>query len=160
MISYRIAAGADGPLIREMFYHAIYVPPGQPALAREIVDASELRKYHSGWPRSGDIGHLAFSGDRNVGAAWVRLLTGKEKGYGYVDEETPELTIAVLPEFQNQGIGTRLLELLEKESAKIYNRICLSMTRGNPAERLYSRIGFVRVEERGNDFVMIKRIVG
>jgi ribosomal-protein-alanine N-acetyltransferase len=44
-----------------------------------------------------------------IGAAWLRLWSKDEQGYGFVDVHTPELSMAVRPEFRGQGIGTLLL---------------------------------------------------
>ncbi len=40
----------------------------------------------------------------NVGAAWYRLFKEREPGYGFVDEQTPELSIAVVPSLPRQGL--------------------------------------------------------
>ena len=39
-----------------------------------------------------------------IGAAWLRLLKGDERGYGHVDDETPELGMAVLPAYRGRGV--------------------------------------------------------
>lgn len=51
----------------------------------------------SGWGRAGDMGFVAVDAGSGepIGAAWLRLLGGDERGYGYVDDETPELGMAV-----------------------------------------------------------------
>src|SRR5262249_56364556 len=35
----------DEPFLREMLYHALYVPDGQPPFAKEIINEPELAKY-------------------------------------------------------------------------------------------------------------------
>jgi ribosomal protein S18 acetylase RimI-like enzyme len=97
-----------------------------------------------------------MSGGGTVGAAWLRLLAGERRGYGHVDDDTPELSIAVLPDFRNQGIGSRLLDLLMKDAVERFNKISLSVTKENPARRLYKRFGFEETEEHENDVIMLK----
>jgi len=41
-----------------------------------------------------------------IDAAWLRLLVGDNRGFGYVDEKTPESSIALLPGHCGQGIGS------------------------------------------------------
>jgi ribosomal protein S18 acetylase RimI-like enzyme len=78
-----------------------------------------------------------------VGAAWFRLFTGAEPGYGFVDERTPELAIAVVPSKRGHGVGEELLvALLERARASGYEALSLSVEPGNPARKLYERHGF------------------
>lgn len=133
----------DQPFLWEMLYQALYVPKGQSVLPREVVRLPELARYVRGWKRSDDCGFLASDAatGQPVGAAWLRLLVGENKGYGYVDDDTPELSIAVLPEYRSQGVGTQLLIHL-LASACGQSSISLSVSVDNPALRLYERFGF------------------
>jgi Acetyltransferase (GNAT) family len=90
---------------------------------------------------------VAF-GDRGepVGAAWYRLFPPGEPGFGFVDERTPELSLAVIEEARGRGIGTRLLLLLlDRARDDGFQALSLSVEPDNPARRLYERHGFVRV---------------
>ena len=93
-----------------------------------------------------------------VGAAWLRLLTGDERGYGYVGDETPELGMAVLPECRGRGVGSDLLRRLLESAGAVYRAVCLSVSADNPAVRLYGRAGFELVCERGASLTMVKRL--
>jgi ribosomal protein S18 acetylase RimI-like enzyme len=93
-----------------------------------------------------------------VGAIWLRLLKGAEKGYGYVDDETPELGMAVLPMYRNQGIGTLLLSRLIESAANSYECISLSVSARNPATRLYQRLGFEMAGEDSGSLTMKRRL--
>ena len=146
---FRDLTKADEVFLWEALYLALYVPEGQPPLPREIVQEPEIRHYVAGWGRPGDMGVIALDGARPVGAAWLRLLTGEDRGFGYVDDETPELSIAVLPEYRGQGIGTALLERLLELAAPCHPAVCLSVSAGNPARRLYERMGFRLVRDVG-----------
>lgn len=81
-----------------------------------------------------------------MGAAWIRLLNGPEKGYGYLNDFTPELAIGVLPEHQNKRIGTELLRLLIESATRFYSSISLGVRAKNPAVKLYKQFGFQIVE--------------
>jgi len=93
-----------------------------------------------------------------VGAAWLRLLTGADRGYGTVDDATPELSVAVVPDCRGQGIGKRLLSALLDAAAERYEAVSLSVQADNPALRLYQRLGFEVVEDGGTWFTLRKRL--
>ena len=150
----------DAPFLWEMLYHAIYVPAGSPPPAREIVNQPALATYVRDWGRTGDTGVLVIDrpAQQPVGAAWLRLLTGEDKGYGYIDDRTPELSIAVLPGHRGKGLGTRLLAQLFESAAQRYTAISLSVDPDNPALRLYRRLGFEVIESTGHAYIMKKRL--
>src|SRR5262245_15513391 len=96
----RKAVMQDEPFLREMLYHSLYVPHGCAPFATDVATRPEIAKYVEGSGRPGDLGVIAgdpVSGDA-VGAAWLRVFTASDKGYGHVDDNIPELGIAVLPE--------------------------------------------------------------
>ena len=79
-----------------------------------------------------------------------------EPGYGFVDDETPELAIAVVPSKRGHGIGDELLqELIAKAKAGGYGRLSLSVEPGNPARKLYERHGFEVVDEGAEAWTMV-----
>ncbi len=145
----------DEPFLWEMLYQALYLPEGQNALSREVVYSPELARYVQGWGRDSDCGFVVIDSltEQAVGAVWLRLLNGEDKGYGYVDDETPESGIAVFPEYRGQGIGTQLLtHLLESSCGR--SSISLSVSVNNPAVRFYERFGFEVVSRSGESLLM------
>ena len=120
-------------------------------------DESEipLLRYVEGWGRPGDRALVAIEGFQPVGAAWYRLFTAEEPGYGFVDAETPELTIAVVPSARGRGHGDELLvALLEQARGDGFEGVSLSVEPENPALQLYERHGFRKVGEREGAWVM------
>jgi ribosomal protein S18 acetylase RimI-like enzyme len=108
-----------------------------------VVEHPELARYHLGWGRPGDLGVVAERGDRVVGVALFRLFTEGDHGHGYVDDETPELAVAVADGQRGEGIGARLLtELAASARAAGFSRLSLSVDAQNPARRLYERLGY------------------
>ena len=87
-----------------------------------------------------------------VGAAWTRLI----HSYGFVDNKTPELSISLYPQYRNQGIGTKLIYgIFEELSHAGYQSVSLSVSKQNPAVRMYLRIGFAIVQENDADYIMV-----
>jgi ribosomal protein S18 acetylase RimI-like enzyme len=114
-----------------------------------------LERYVAGWGRPGDSAFVAIDEFQPVGAAWYRLFEQDEPGYGFVDEGTPELTIAIVPSRRGKGLGRELLtKLLDQARAEGYPQVSLSVEPDNPAIRLYEEHGFERVGERAGTVVM------
>jgi ribosomal protein S18 acetylase RimI-like enzyme len=154
---FRTLTASDEPFLWEMLYQALYLPPGQPPFPREILQKPEIACYVQGWGQPHDRGFAALVKGEPVGAAWLRLLTAERPGYGYVDDDTPELSIAVLPKFRGRGIGSQLMTcLLELAQQTRYPAVCLSVSPGNPALRLYQRLGFAKVDETRSSIKMIR----
>jgi ribosomal protein S18 acetylase RimI-like enzyme len=157
----RFATPQDEPLLWEMLYLALFVPPGSPPLPREVVQRPELARYVRRWGREHDLGTVALhpTEGKPLGAAWLRLWAPDDHGYGYWDAETPELSMAVLPAHRGQGVGSRLLEHLLRAADEHHRAVSLSVSADNPAMRLYRRFGFVVVGRCGESLTM-KRVGG
>jgi ribosomal protein S18 acetylase RimI-like enzyme len=118
--------------------------PDKPTPTAEQVMADPLYAlYLAGWPRQGDYGLIAEL-DGPVGAAWYRTYTEANRGYGFVAEDVPELSIAVIASRRHEGIGRRLLiDLIEASAAQGCRALSLSVAENNPARGLYESAGFV-----------------
>jgi ribosomal protein S18 acetylase RimI-like enzyme len=131
------------------------VPPVQ------LTATSSLRcslQRSSGDPtalRVGDLGVVAEDGPP-VGAAWLRLLPEHDRGYGFVDAKTPELSIGVVPTHRGRGIGALLLEaLVGSAREQRHEALSLSVEPDNPARRLYERCGFQVVDTVDGSHTML-----
>ena len=80
--------------------------------------------------------------ERN-GVAAGRLLVLRE------DEKIHVIDIALLPEHRGAGIGTKFLRELQDEAAAAGKKLSIHVEQFNPARRLYERLGFQQVEEKG-----------
>ncbi len=134
----------DEPFLWQMLYEAAHLAEEGDMTVQDAMNHPELLKYVKDWGVEGDMGFAAtlVNGDVSVGAAWLRLLTGNNQGYGYIDDQTPELAIAILPEYRNHGLGTQLITHLIATAKVVYPSICLSCRKSNPALRLYQRLGW------------------
>jgi ribosomal protein S18 acetylase RimI-like enzyme len=156
----RPATPADEPFLWEMLYQSLYVEEGAAPFPPEVVRQPELARYVAGWGRAGDLGVVAIEsgGELAVGAAWSRLPGVEDKGFAYLDDETPELAVAVSPEHRGRGVGTALLKRLLSEASALFPAVALSVSPDNPARRLYERLGFETVEVRGGHPLMRKKL--
>jgi ribosomal protein S18 acetylase RimI-like enzyme len=136
----------DVRFLRDMLRHAYYW--------RSRSGEMPVTRYVNGWGRRGDRSVIAIDDFHPVGAAWYRLYPEGEPGFGFMDPETPELTIGVVPARRGKGIGSELLDaLLDRARAEGFKRISLSVEKTSPAVHLYESRGFEAVREN-EDFVM------
>ena len=160
MIEIRDLHTDELDFLREMLVAALAWRPGVDLPPVEFVLAHpQVVVFHEGWGRPGDTALVAESGGQRVGVAWFRFFTEEEHGEGFVDEETPELAIAVVEGFRGRGIGRQLLEAAHERARQDgVSRISLSVDRDNPAKRLYVRIGYVDHASSTNDDRMILEV--
>ncbi len=76
-----------------------------------------------------------------------RLLTSRPGG---AENEIRLVDISLLPEKCGNGIGTALLEWLQAEARLNNQPLRLHVAPENPARRLYERLGFQLIEDRGS----------
>jgi len=139
IVTLRQASTDDVIFLRDMLYLALFVPIGSPPWPRSVLEDPQIARYVRGFgTRPGDYGAIADVDGEPRGAAWLRYLTADSPGYGFVDEATAELTIAVTNAYRNHGIGALLVTHLQQR----VRAISLSCDPVNPAWRLYRRAGF------------------
>lgn len=151
----RLANQDDLQFLIEMLYEASHTR-GVPPTEEELNDP-QVSGYLDGWVRTGDCGLIAVdaSGDPQ-GAAWYRLFSADAPGYGFVDERTPELAIAVVADARGKGIGSQLLAGLKKVArAQGHEKLSLRVEPGNLRARLlYAKVGFREVRSSEDTLVM------
>lgn len=148
----------DMPFLWEMLYQSIHVPEGQQAPSRDILKEPNIEKYFKNWGGHHDHALIVVDGENNpVGAIWIRLLNRENAGYGFVDDDTPELGMAIMSQCRGQGIGGHLLsEMIGFARSIGYSAVSLSVDpRNRTALRLYERSGFERVyQDDGGSWTM------
>lgn len=95
----------------------------------------------------------AWYRDHYEGAQFdVILVDGAPAGRLYVHRRPAEIRlvdITLLPEFRQGGLGTSLLRDLLAEGEAAGKPVTIHVETFNPAMRLYERLGFSPIEERG-----------
>jgi GNAT superfamily N-acetyltransferase len=159
-VEIRDATEADLPTIKRVLYEAVGWDPNRELPPMEVtVELPQLAMYHRGWGRHGDLAVIAEDDGEAVGGALCRLFTVSEHGEGFYDEDTPELGVAVWGGRRGEGIGTSLIEALEKRAADAgLERMSLSVEAANPAVQLYERLGYYLVVDDDDDLLMLKSL--
>jgi GNAT superfamily N-acetyltransferase len=139
----------DVRFLRDMLRHAFYWRS-----SAGVEDAS-LWRYVAGWGRRGDAAVIALEGGFPVGAAWFRLFAQDEPGFGFVDEQIPEVAIAVVPSRRGHGIGSELLDaLVDLAGEQGYGALSLSVDTDSPAMHVFEKQGFEKVEQTDGSWTM------
>jgi len=149
MIVIRRGDRLDVPFLRSMLAHAY----------NWHVNVFEtdipIARYVDNWGRRGDTALIAMDGGHSVGAAWYRLFRESSAGYGFIDGETPELTIVVVPSRQGEGIGKELLAaLVARAKADGYTSLSASAEKDNPETQSFLGEGFEKVAEHGSTLTL------
>ncbi|MEK7795036.1 MAG: GNAT family N-acetyltransferase [Candidatus Hydrogenedentota bacterium] len=123
----------------------VYADHPDRALHRDLADATRAQRFldnvASGAYGAADDATLIGIADRGE---LVGVLVGCESpaGVGFI------LQVAVDPARQYQGYGRALIGHFARHcSRRGLDRLALGVTLGNPAERLYARLGFRRIRE-------------
>jgi GNAT superfamily N-acetyltransferase len=139
----------DVRFLRDMLRHAYYW--------RSRDTEFPITRYVNAWGRDGDRALIALDDFHEVGAAWYRLYSEREPGFGFVDAETPELTIAVVPSRRGKGAGKELLEALLAQ-AREAGFPAVSLSAAKEQVPYYERFGFETVGESEHAVTMLARL--
>jgi len=148
-------------ILEIMLYEAIYQPVGSEPLPRDIIKTPEISVYIDGFlKKSDDYCLVADVEGIIIGAVWVRILVGEIKGYGNIDDKTPEFAISLIEEYRNQGIGTSLMKkMIEYLKENKYKQTSLSVAKDNYAVRMYEHVGFEIVSKKKDDYLMLLKLI-
>jgi GNAT superfamily N-acetyltransferase len=143
----------DVPFLRSLLPHAFSQQVEEPE------SDVPIGRYIDGWGRSGDTALIAMDEGHSVGAGWYRLFPSSSRGLGFVDEYTPELTVAVVPSRQGEGIGQQLLgALVARAHDDGYVRISATVERAYPEQASLLDLGFEVVAQRGTLLTLARQI--
>lgn len=135
---------------------AVWRPDKRSPTGDEVMADPRYAMFLEGRPRERDYGLVAEAGVP-IGAAWYRTFTEASHGYGFVGEDVPELSIAIVADRRRGGVGRQLLrELIDASVARGCSALSLSVREENPARRLYESLGFVLVEKHGSSWTMVR----
>jgi ribosomal protein S18 acetylase RimI-like enzyme len=138
----------------QRFLHEAFMLSSTSEPSRGLLDEPMIYAYIDNFGEyKDDICFIAKKNGDVIGMAWVRIC----KSYGYIDDQTPELVVCILPDYRSKGIGTELLSiLLNNLREEGYKQVSISVRKSNPATRLLLRLGYKIVKENEHDYLMIK----
>lgn len=99
------------------------------------------------------VAQSAWWEEQYVGSTFdIIEVDGLAAGRLYVHRAPSEhriVDIALLPEYRGRGIGTQLLTGVIAEADCAARSVSIHVEVFNPARRLYDRLGFVQIEDKG-----------
>jgi len=137
------------------FLHRVYASTREAELAvvpwsREEKDRFlsmqfEAQRREYGRRYAGDDFSVLYLGEEPIGRLYI----------GWWAEEVRLIDIALLPEFRNRGLGSAILEWVQKHAAERSLPLTIHVEVFNPALRLYRRLGF-RVRTEGEVYHLLE----
>jgi ribosomal protein S18 acetylase RimI-like enzyme len=156
-INIRGIKSEEAHILEDLLYAAIYQPDTAVPIPRSVINSPEVRVYIENFgQKSDDYCLVADLEGQIIGGVWARVLSDEPKGYGNIDDKTPEFAISVFREFQKQGIGTLLMtKMINYLKRNKYYQASLSVQKENYAVKMYKNLGFGIIDENEEDFLMI-----
>lgn len=114
---------------------ALGLPDAQRDMLLRVQWMAQRHGYQSRFPQGEH--QLVLVDEAPAGRLWV----AREP------EELRLVELSLLPAHRGTGVGTRLLQALQREASEIGKPLRLSVARDNPARRLYARLGFTPVAD-------------
>lgn len=147
-------------ILGDMLYEAIYQPDKNNLIPRSVLNIPEVNAYICNFgKKKDDYCLVADCKGKIVGAVWVRIISGDIKGYGYVDDYTPEFAISLFDEHRNQGVGFRLMTAMIDYLRKSgYKQVSLNVKKENYAVKLYHKMGFEVIKDDDEDYLMVLKL--
>jgi ribosomal protein S18 acetylase RimI-like enzyme len=115
------------------------------------LKVASLRPYVAqiyGWDEPTQYGY--FENGFHPSAIQIIQYDGQNVGMYELQESVKSWFLAVimvLPEFQNKGIGSTIIQRMIDDIAVSNKPLRLQVFKVNPARRLYERLGFVKLGE-------------
>jgi ribosomal protein S18 acetylase RimI-like enzyme len=155
VLRFRPLTARDQSQLWNWLHIALWDPPPAGLRPIEVLQAAGVRIYAEDWGRPTDVGIVAQVDGVDAGACWMRLLP-VGVGLASTDAQTPQLGIALSPEYQHKGFGRPLMEAALKAARQAgYARVSLTVHPLNPALAMYESCGFRKVEMRNSYHLMV-----
>lgn len=147
------------PLLADFLYEAIFQRDENNPIPRSVIEQPEIKVFIKDFGKRDDNCLVAVVDDKIVGAVWTRILSGAVRGFGNVDEHTPEFAISLYRQYRGKGIGTRLMrDMLALLKEKGYVQTSLAVQKDNYAIKMYEKVGFTIVGENEEEYIMVCKL--
>ena len=146
--------------LKDLLYEAIYQTDITNPIPIEVINDPEIQVYIQNYgKKKDDYCLVADLNGQIIGGVWVRVLADEIKGYGNIDDKTPEFAISVYYEYRKQGIGVLLMKkMISYLTHNGYFQTSLSVQKKNYAVKMYKKLGFEIIDEKEEDYLMLLKL--
>jgi len=110
---------------------------------KSLNDFPELSIYNSFYGyTSKDFGLYVLIDSRIAGGIWSRRLQLEHGSAAYINDSIPVLSMAVLPQYRRQGIGTLLLDQFLREASNLYEGVSVRIVVNDASDQFFTKHGF------------------
>ncbi len=93
-----------------------------------------------------DLGLYVLVNNKIAGAIWSRVFN---------PNKAPVLSVAIIPEFKSEGIGSFMMEQFLQEAAVVYDELVIDISAKERALAFYEKFGF---EKQNDTFLLRKKL--
>ena len=153
LVEYIVLDKDEEGILRDFIYEAIFVPEGEKAPDRSILEKPEISMYYKDFGSvEADRCIVAKKGKIAIGAVWTRIMND----YGHLDDETPSLAVSLYKEYRGSGIGTVLMKkMLSLLKSQGFKKVSLSCQKANYAAIWYKTLGFQIAVDKDDEYIMV-----
>ncbi len=95
--------------------------------------------------KSTDLGLYALVDNEIAGAIWLRK---------YENDEIPMMSVAIVPKYKGEGIGSYMMKQFLQEAGALYDKVTIDISHKQKSIKFYEKFGFYKI----NDFVLAKKL--
>jgi ribosomal-protein-alanine N-acetyltransferase len=113
-----------------------------------------------------DLGLYALVNNEIAGAVWSRKMQDDHHSRAFVDEDSPVISIAVLPKFRRLGIASAMLTQFLQEASVLYPQVSVNVLDDSHAKSMFKKFGFEVLSKQKSyvdekpSCVMVKKLEG
>ncbi|NNH75257.1 GNAT family N-acetyltransferase [Nocardia uniformis] len=158
--TFRTSTAEDQQFLAQMLIEAA-VASGHVLTVDDLPETPDSYRYVAEWGKPSDLGVIAHDEHGTpVGAAWARLFDHSNASPAFIDDRTPELTIATVAKQRGRGLGTALLRQLQDTARRSgITNLSLGVHRDNrPAQQLYRNEGWTAHTIAGEYNILVKQL--
>ena len=101
-----------------------------------------------------DLGLYALVNNEIAGAIWIRKLNKEHNANGFINDDTPVMSVAITPKYKSQGIGSFMMEQFLQEAGALFEQISIDISHKEQSLAFYKKFGF----EKFDNFVLLKKL--